>query len=115
MRMNILGCYGEVSSLPGCSQVAVSHAVFLPKDKRGKGTGKKAQEKRLEAIFEDLGYDLAMCTVESDNLAQRKILSDLGWSQVEAFESRRTGHLVTVYMISREDFQWIARRWMEDK
>lgn len=78
MRYQIDGVYGEIDSLPGCTQVAVSHAVFLPPKERGKGKGTAAHGKRLKMLKEDLGYDYTLCTVDSQNQHQREIMQTHG-------------------------------------
>lgn len=96
MRYNLDDCIGELTALPGCSQVVVSHGVFVPTHKRGKGVGKKAHKARL-AYIQDLGYDYSLCTVDSSNIAQKKILEVNGWKVLDSFVSSKTGHLVLLY------------------
>lgn len=97
MRFNIDGVIGEVDSLPGCSQVAVSHAVYVPMELRGKGLGKQANDSRLQFLKEHLGYDYTLCTVDMANEAQIKILIGNGWRFLDNFRSSKTGHLVGIY------------------
>lgn len=99
MRYQIDGVYGEIDSLPGCTQVAVSHAVFLPPKERGKGKGTAANAKRLIMMQEELGYDYALCTVSADNHIQRELLQANHWMSLSSFYSRKTGHLVFIYGI----------------
>jgi len=87
----------ELSSLPGCSQICVSHAVFVPKELRGTGVGSKAHQKRLE-LMKDLGYDLVVCTVDQSNIAQMSIMSKFGWIQVTSFISTKTEHIVCLFV-----------------
>ena len=97
MRITFEGVHGEIDSLPGCSQIAVSHAVFLPEAQRNKGLGRAAHEQRL--LWMTLqGYDVALCTIDSKNLTQRNILLTSGWRNVWSFVSQKTGHQVLVYM-----------------
>jgi RimJ/RimL family protein N-acetyltransferase len=100
-RVKIGPSFGELTSLPGCSQVVVSHGVFVPKEHRGKGEGKSANVARLRHIWDELGYDYALCTVESTNVAQLAILTNNGWTRLAEFMSSRTGHLVYLYGISK--------------
>lgn len=97
MRVKIKGVIGEIDSLPGCSQVGVSHAVFVPPEDRGRGWGKEANLERLTYMFNELGYDYALCTVDSANLAQVKILEGNGWKKLDEFKSSKTGHTVCLY------------------
>lgn len=96
-RFNFNGVIGEVHSLPGCSQVGVSHAVFTPPTRRGRGFGKEAHAERIRFMKNMLGYDYAMCTVDSNNEAQKAILQEAGWSRLDAFTSSKTDHQVLIY------------------
>lgn len=96
MRVNLSGAIGELTTLPGCSQVVVSHGVFVPPKSRGNGIGKQGQLKRLR-LMEELGYDYALCTVESTNDAQIHILTSNGWKKLSSFKSSKTGHKVYIF------------------
>lgn len=96
MRYKIDDVVGELTDLPGCSQIAVSHNVFVPTGERGKGKGKRAHVQRL-AYIEDLGYDYTLCTVSSDNRAEIRILEENLWTCLDSFRSTKTGHLVYLY------------------
>lgn len=50
MRLNIGGVVGEITTLPGCSTVCVSHGVYIPKDKRGQGMGTEANMMRQDQL-----------------------------------------------------------------
>ena len=91
------GVYGEIDTLPGCTQVAISHGVFVPIPKRGQGAGKAAQASRLSVLKEGLGYDYAVCTVNLANAAQLKILTDAGWEHLTSFSSSKTGNNVAIF------------------
>ena len=67
MRQKICGVYGEIDSLPGCTQVGVSHSVFCPPENRNKGRGTEANKRRLVFMKHDYGYDYAVCTVDLNN------------------------------------------------
>lgn len=97
MRMCLEGVYGEIDTLPGCTQVAISHGVFVPLGKRGKGSGKAAQAARLSVLKDGLGYDYAICTVDLKNAAQKHILEEAGWRYLSSFTSSKTGHQVAVF------------------
>lgn len=96
MRMNIDGVIGEIDSLPGCSQIAVSHSVFNAGE-RGQGIGKFANKKRKDIAFNQLGYDLMLCTVNVGNYAQLQVLRANGWYRLHIFKSRKTGHDVELW------------------
>ena len=87
---------GEISSLPGCGQVAVSHAVFVFQEYRGKGKGRAQHRARL-ATMKKMGYDYALCTVVKGNARQEAILNTEGWSKLAMFDSSYTGNTVILY------------------
>lgn len=90
-----IGAY-SLDNLPGCTQVCVSHDLFFMTKHRGKGNGKRCHSDRLDAIKE-LGYDYALCTVDSSNAAQVRILVAAGWQRLDSFKSSKTGHHVCIY------------------
>lgn len=87
--------FGELDSLPGCSQVVVSHAVFN-RGPRGFGHGSKAHSERLKLMYK-LGYDYALCTVRADNLPQNQIMKKFGWHRLTLFTSEKTKSLIYIY------------------
>lgn len=97
MRTNFDGVIGEITSLPGCSQVGVSHGVFAPKEIRHQGHGRSSNQKRTEYMKTELGYDYALCTVSEGNNVQKKILQKNGWFKLDSFMSEKTDHLVHLY------------------
>lgn len=96
MRQNFFGVVGELTTLPGCTQVGVSHSVFNTGEK-GMGLGKKANAARRKEAFENLGYDCLICTVESTNKVQIRVLRRNGWEFITQFTSRKTGHIVEMW------------------
>ena len=97
MRFNNFGVIGEIENLPGCSQFAVFHSVFVPPEERGKGLGTKAHEERLEEARK-LGYQVAVCTALETNSAQIAILQNYGWEKVKRFLSNKTGNHVGLWI-----------------
>lgn len=97
MRQNILGVVGELDTLPGCSQIAVSHSVFLPPDRRGNKIGTLANKSRQDTAFDELNYDMMICTIDQANIVQRSILVTNGWECLASFKSRKTGHTVELW------------------
>lgn len=102
MRQNINGFVGEITTLPGCSQVGVSHSVFALPDVRGKRFGSATNRHRQETAFGYLAYDYMLCTVESTNLVQKNILTQNGWMFLDQFISRKTGHTVELWGCTKE-------------
>ncbi len=87
---------GEISPLPGCGQVAVSHAAFVFPEYRGKGKGRAQHRARL-ATMKKMGYDYALCTVVKGNARQEAILNTEGWAELAIFDSSYTGNTVILY------------------
>jgi L-amino acid N-acyltransferase YncA len=96
MRINFLGSVAEIDSLPGCSQVAVSHSAFTQPGLRGRGRGRMGNKTRLD-YMKTLGYDYALCTIDVANEAQVSILKKNGWSRLDSFVSSKTGHDVALF------------------
>jgi len=96
MRFVHSGVIGEITSLPGSSQVCIFHDVFVPPELRGHGLGKAAHVERLEEA-KRLGYQLVICTVVVGNEPQEYILLHNGWSGGESFVSDKTGHRVRLW------------------
>lgn len=97
MRYNIDGVIGEITSLPGCSQVGVSHSLYVPIEKRNQGLATSAAPNRFKFFVEDLGYDYLLCTIDNNNTTQKKILLANGWYQHVIFKSSKTGHNVALF------------------
>lgn len=96
MRFNYDGVIGEITNLPGCDQIAVSHNVWLRPELRAAGRGKIAHARRLEEM-QFLGYDYTLCTVDMKNEAQRHILETNGWKKFDEFKSGKTGNTVGIF------------------
>lgn len=86
--------HGEITTMPGCTQIGVSHGVFSRV--RGSGMAVEANHERCKAMVE-MGYDYAVCTVDVSNTAQVKVLERNGWKFLSAFKSSKTGHVVSLY------------------
>lgn len=85
--------YGEVSTLPGCAGVAVSHSLFR---EGSSGFGVQANRLRLSQI-KGLGYSCVICTVDECNDKQRAILTKTGWKNLKSFRNKATGHWVEIW------------------
>lgn len=82
-------CYsGEVTPLPGCADIAVSHAVYCHNGSGG-GGGREAMQQRLLQLKE-LGYSAVMCTVNAENARQLHILEKEGWTIGLDIHNKRT-------------------------
>lgn len=91
----MVGAY-EFDNLPGCSQVVVSHSMFLNPEERGK---KLSEHLAMKRVFHarDLVYDYMLCTVCSTNKAQIKIIERIGWERLASFKSSKTEHDVIIF------------------
>jgi RimJ/RimL family protein N-acetyltransferase len=87
----------EVTTLPGCGQIAVLHNSNVAPAARGSGIGLEAHTQRLERLRDEFLYDMAVCTVDEANTAQIKIMERAGWERVKTFTSSRTGHTVSLW------------------
>lgn len=87
MRVEFFGVVGEL---------VISHAVFLPHDRRDKGVGQKAQAARINEM-KRLGYDYAVCTVALTNDTQLHIINKYGWVKLTEFTSTKTRNNVGVF------------------
>lgn len=101
--------FGELDSLPGCSQVVVSHAVFSVSPFKGNGSGKNAHAERL-AYMRSLGWDYAICTVNMENTAQLSILKRFNWRQLDIFTSDKTKNRVGIFGKYLYEEDYIATR-----
>ncbi len=87
---------GELTSLPGCAQVAVSHASFLKPAFRGRGFGKTMHQRRLN-YAKDAAYDYVLCTVVSTNAPQKRILTQHNWRKLDQFLSSRSDEMIELW------------------
>jgi RimJ/RimL family protein N-acetyltransferase len=97
MRTSFDGVFGELTTLPGSSQIVVSHGVYTPKYRRGKGFGKSALKKRLEFCSVELGYDYIICTVREDNTAEQRVLGEQGFFRLDKFHSSNSGSDILIF------------------
>lgn len=94
MRYTFGSIHGEITTMAGCTQIAISHGVFSRQ--YGSGQAVEANQKRCE-IMHGMGYDYALCTVDAANVKQTRILEKNGWKYLSAFKSTKTGHTVNLY------------------
>ncbi len=86
----------QLDPFPGCSKIGISHGLEIYPQFRNKGYGKKAHAERL-AEAKRLGYEVLLCTINSANVAQVKILKHYGWRITREFWNPKTDHKVTMY------------------
>lgn len=86
----------EIDTLPGSPQVAVSHAVFIYPEKRGKGLGTVNHLLRLNRL-KAMGYNYVLATMRAGNIREEKILLKNEWKRLDDFVSSATGHNVVLW------------------
>jgi len=86
----------ETDSLPGCSQVAVSHSMFIRLEHRNKGHAVDELMHRLYKI-KVLGYDYVICTVDLTNEKEIKTIKKMCFRELDTFVSQKTGHKVGIF------------------
>lgn len=86
---------GLITPLPGCPDIAVSHAVYLSKGIGG--AGKRANKERLLAL-KKLGFSAVICTVDSINIKQREIMKANNWLEISDIHNRRTKHTISLFI-----------------
>lgn len=86
---------GLITPLPGCPDIAVSHALYLSNGPGGKG--KEANKKRLKQL-KKLGFSAVLCTVDNNNAKQKEILKTNNWIEIPNIYNRRTKHTISLYI-----------------
>lgn len=86
----------SIEPLPSQPQVAHCHNFFVMSDRRGHGRGHALKERQMMTL-RNLGYDFAICTVDSQNAAQKKVLSKAGWPRMAPFSNSKTGGQTEVW------------------
>jgi RimJ/RimL family protein N-acetyltransferase len=86
----------ELTAMPGCPKVAISHGLNIAVSCRGLGYGRAAMEDRIRQARE-LGFQLLMCTVVVGNSAQEKIMARYQFRPVSTFDNATTGNKVVLY------------------
>jgi RimJ/RimL family protein N-acetyltransferase len=89
----------QLSELPGCSQVVVSHGAWVLPHLRNKGIGSSEHEARL-AKMQEMNFDVGLCTVDAANVPQIAILKKYHWQCVFEFPSSKTGNTVQIWVNS---------------
>lgn len=73
-------CVFELHFLPGNRRTIVSHGVFIPPARRGKGLGTIFCAFR-EKMCREAGITLMLATVRNDNIAEEKVLTKNSWTR----------------------------------
>lgn len=85
----------SLSYLPGNGCIAVSHDLWITAQQRERGIA-TALRKFKDWVCYEAGIKLVMCTVNSDNTAQLKIMKKDGWDQCAKYEDRNRSIIVYV-------------------
>lgn len=91
--------HGQYSVLPMPNQpaVALCYGFQVHPEHRGKGYGHALKAHQMKTLA-DLGVSFAICTIKTNNLAQRRILTKAGWVQSsKAFTSSASGKSTEVW------------------
>jgi hypothetical protein len=86
----------EIESLPSQPQVAHCHGFFVRPEMRGRGQAHVLKSDQMSAL-RYLSYDYALCTVCSNNAAQKTVLARAGWAKLAEFTSGKTGEEVEIW------------------
>lgn len=95
---NIFGAC-ELDSIPGCSQLAISHGVFVLPTYRGAGLGAANHKLRLDRARQ-LHYDCVIATVDAANEKEKRNLLEHGWTKLHSFKNSKTEHTVEIWGIN---------------
>lgn len=87
----------SVMSMPNQPSVALCFGFEVHPEYRGQGFGHKLKGCQMETLASN-GFRFAICTIKSNNMAQRKILTKAGWAPASnAFFSQATGKATEVW------------------
>lgn len=89
----------EIDSIPGCSQLAISHGFFIKSQHRHQNFGSANHQLRLDRA-KDLCYDCMIATVDAANESEKKILTKNGWKCLHSFKNSKTEHTVEIWAIN---------------
>lgn len=98
----------QLSGMPGCCGVCVSHGASVYSQYRNKGLGTLLQLLRMD-IARVNGYTVMLCTDRADNTYQNKILSKNGWPKIYDFTNKRTDNLINIHAINLAPEEKIVR------
>lgn len=87
----------NIDPMPGNPQVALCSGFFVFPEHRGKGLGHRLKLDQEHALVLQ-GYDYAICTVRSDNDAQRAVLAKARWIVVGSFKSSQSGAVTLTFV-----------------
>jgi ribosomal protein S18 acetylase RimI-like enzyme len=77
--------YAYIDPFAGDSDIAHIHSVYVPEKDRGQGIGDAQHKERLE-FLRNSGFSWALCTANSHNDPEIKILEKNGWEKIKELE-----------------------------
>lgn len=91
--------FGEcnITTVPGCSTLCISHGVQVFPQFRGKGHGKRNMALRL-ARMKAMGYSHVLCTVRKDNEIEVGMLLNNNWKFLYSFDNPKTSNRVMLWI-----------------
>lgn len=79
-----------IEPFPSQPQVGICHGFFVPVAQRGRGHGHILKDQQALELSRQ-SYDYGICTVDSANAAQQRVLKRAGWKMLDEFTNARTG------------------------
>lgn len=92
----VVGRY-ELTNMPGCAKIGISHGLVIHPEHRGKGYATKAHAERLEQA-KKLGYRYLMATIVEGNKPQMHLLRKFKWREHGTLFNEKTDHVVTLWI-----------------
>ena len=80
----------NIEPMPSQPQIGLCHGFFVDHALRGRGLGHELKRTQHDALADGY-YDYAICTCDSANTAQQRVLTVAGWQLLDHFENSRTG------------------------
>jgi GNAT superfamily N-acetyltransferase len=94
-RFQLVASFG-ILPMPGCSGVCIFHHVRVEEDFRNIGIGTALLGIRTHAV-KNVGFAVALATVQETNTIERTILESAGWVPDAQFQNPNTQHVVFLY------------------
>ena len=89
----------QLSFMPGCKGVLISHASWVHEQCRRRGIGRALLNVK-EAIAKDMQISMMMATVRDDNDAQKYLFATAKngfWRVIDQFINKRTASNIVIY------------------
>jgi hypothetical protein len=96
MRISTTDGFYTITPMPSQPNIAICSDFTVLPDCRSQGRGYKLKEHQCQQL-KLMHFTMALCTVQSDNIGQTKILIKSGWDIISSFKDNRTGRLVNLW------------------